>query len=429
MTAASYFWLSMGGLFLMTLAATGVKVLYEIAWHELKEYCKRKHVRPLFDQIHDEHDAVTLGLETLRAIGVLTALIGGAGWYIQRSAESAFDTSETMTAIAGWAAAVIAGSVWIPGGLAHEWGPSILYRFWRVFRWTSYLMYPISVGATLLDTAMRRMFAKEDEPSEEEAFEDEVLAIVTEGMHDGHLEADAREMIEGVIELGDGDVADIMTPRSKMDATSIDDSWENVLKFVSTCGRTRIPVYEGNIDHIVGVLYVKDLLAELSQHQGCPEKSLRELLRAPWYVPPSQKLDDLLNDFRQTRNHLAIVRDEFSRVAGLVTIEDVLEEIVGEIVDESDKEDVEEIHRVDDRTAVIQGRAHLAEVNEALGLSLPEPDDFDTIAGYVINHLGHIPMVGEKLSRDSVLITVLQATKRKVERVKLEMAVQFDSES
>ena len=421
MTAASFFWLSMGGLLLMTLAAIGVKVLYEIAWHELKDYCKRKQARPLFDQIHDEHDAVTLGLETLRALGGVVALVGASGWFIQRNAESSFETSQTLTAIVGWGLAVLVGSVWLPGGLADEWGPSILYRFWRVFRVTSYSVYPLSFGARLLDTAMRRMFAKENEPTEEEAFEDEVLAIVTEGMHDGHLEADAREMIEGVIELGDGDVADIMTPRSKMDATSVDDPWENVLKFVSTCGRTRIPVYEGNIDKIVGVLYVKDLLAELSQHQGRPEKSLRELLREPWYVPPSQKLDDLLHDFRQTRNHLAIVRDEFSRVAGLVTIEDVLEEIVGEIVDESDKEDVEEIHRVDDRTAVIQGRAHLAEVNETLGLSLPEPDDFDTIAGYVINHLGHIPMAGEKFSRDSVLITVLQATKRRVERVKLEM--------
>ena len=117
---------------------------------------------------------------------------------------------------------------------------------------------------------------------------------------------------------------------------------------------------------------------------------------------------------------LAIVRDEFSRVAGLVTIEDVLEEIVGEIVDETDKEQVQEIHRVDDHTAVIQGRAHLAEVNDQLGLDLPEPEDFDTIAGYVVSQLGRIPSVGEQMENDAVRITVLQATKRKVEQVKLE---------
>ncbi|MEM7312908.1 MAG: hypothetical protein AAF497_07125, partial [Planctomycetota bacterium] len=111
MTAASFFWLSMGGLILMTLAATGVKVLYEIAWHELKDYCKRKQVRPLFDQIHDEHDAVTLGLETLRAIGGLIALIGAAGWFIQRSAETPFDNSQVTMAIVGWGLAVLVGSV------------------------------------------------------------------------------------------------------------------------------------------------------------------------------------------------------------------------------------------------------------------------------------------------------------------------------
>ncbi len=255
--------------------------------------------------------------------------------------------------------------------------------------------------------------------TEEEAFEDEVLAIVTEGMHDGHLEADAREMIEGVMELGDGDVADIMTPRSKMDAVSIDQDWDSVLDFVTTCGRTRIPVYRGGLDNIVGILYVKDLLAELSHYGGRPQRPLQQLLREPWYVLPTKKLDDLLSDFRQTRNHLAIVRDEFSRTAGLVTIEDVLEEIVGEIVDETDKEHVEEIRRIDERTAVIQGRAHLAEVNEALGLDLPEPEDFDTIAGYVVNHLGRIPKAGETICSDSVQITVLQASKRKVESVRL----------
>ncbi len=260
----------------------------------------------------------------------------------------------------------------------------------------------------------------EEEESEEEAFEDEVLAIVTEGMHDGHLEADAREMIEGVIELGDGDVADIMTPRSKMDAIPIVWEWDRVLQFVTSCGRTRIPVYADSLDHILGILYVKDLLAELSQNEGRPKRTLRSLLRDPWYVPPTQGLDDLLQDFRQTRNHLAIVRDEFSRVAGLVTIEDVLEEIVGEIVDETDKEHVEEIRCIDERTAVIQGRAHLAEINEIMGLELPEPDDFDTIAGYVINHLGRIPKTGEEIFDDHVRITVLKASKRKIESVKLE---------
>lgn len=178
-------------------------------------------------------------------------------------------------------------------------------------------------------------------------------------------------------------------------------------------------MYEESIDKVIGVLYVKDLLQELAK-DGSQCDSVRQLLRKPWSVPKTMPLDDLLNEFLQTRNHMALVRDEYMSIAGLVTIEDVLEQIVGEIVDESDKEHVGEINRIDDRTVVIHGRAHLAEINEELGLNLPEPQEFDTIAGFVIHQMGRIPKVGESLSWQTLRITVLEATKRKVDRVRVE---------
>ena len=419
MTASQFLWLGMGGCLLLTLASLGTKVLYEIPWHELKDFCKRRNERQRFDRIHDGHDEVTLGMETLRCLASVMIMIAVAGYIAHWHRETPLSSPQALVWAGGLLAVVLAVAVWLPAALVEKWGVLILFHFWRLFRIASFCVFPLSLGAIGLETALRRMSNQVDEPTEEEAFEDEVLAIVTEGMHDGHLEADAREMIEGVMELGDGDVADIMTPRSKMDAVSIDQDWDSVLEFVTTCGRTRIPVYLGGLDRIVGILYVKDLLAELSKHGGRPQRPLQKLLREPWYVLPTKKLDDLLNEFLQTRNHLAIVRDEFSRTAGLVTIEDVLEEIVGEIVDETDKEHVEEIRRIDECTAVIQGRAHLAEVNAALGLDLPEPEDFDTIAGYVVNHFGRIPKAGETVCSDSVQITVLQASKRKVETVRL----------
>ena len=267
---------------------------------------------------------------------------------------------------------------------------------------------------------LRRLDGRAAEPSEEEALEDEILSIVTEGQHDGLLEADVREMIAGVIELDDADVADIMTPRSKMDAIPVDTDRQNVLEFVVRMGRTRIPVYQDNLDDITGVLYVKDLLAEQASEQDKPQQELRSLLREAWRVPKSMRLDELLQKFLHTRNHLAIVVDEFMHVVGLVTIEDVLEEIVGEIVDESDKEEVGEIHTISETVAEIYARAHLEEINEKLGTQLPEDQEYDTLGGFVLSEMGRIPKVGESLEWEGLRLTVLEANKRRVERMRLE---------
>ncbi len=405
---------------LWCVASLSVRLLYEIGWHDLKDYCLKQNDRVRFDQIHDEHDEVRLGMEALRTVIIIGLMSTAALWYARVCQSAEPPLLPPAFAMIGLTIVAIFGVVWLPGAVVAQWDERLLYRLWPIFRVARGYTIPLTFGALAMEKAFRRMRNETSPPTEEEAFEDEILAIVTEGMHDGHIEADAREMIEGVIELGDADVADIMTPRSKMDAISINSDWETVLQFVVRCGRTRIPVIGKTVDEILGILYVKDLFAELADGQGKPQKSLTELLRDPWYVPTSQKLDDLLSDFRNTRVHLAIVHDEFSRTAGLVTIEDVLEEIVGEIVDETDPESVEDIHRINDSTAVIQGRVHLTEINQTLGTNLPEPEDFDTIAGYVVSQLGHIPVPGEELLDNAFRITVLQANKRKVEQIQLE---------
>ena len=175
------------------------------------------------------------------------------------------------------------------------------------------------------------------------------LSVVTEGLHDGVLEKEEREMIEGVMELGDTDVLSIMTPRSNLDALDISVGWDDMQELVVTAGRTRIPVYEGALDNVIGILYVKDLLKELAISPSKPRKKLRELLRKPWFVPTAKPLDELLQEFLRTRNHLAVVVDEYMSVAGVVTIEDVLEEIVGEIVDESDYDEIDAFKQINDR--------------------------------------------------------------------------------
>jgi CBS domain containing-hemolysin-like protein len=145
------------------------------------------------------------------------------------------------------------------------------------------------------------------------------------------------------------------------------------------------------------------------------------LLRPALFVPETKRLDGLLQEFQQNRNHMAVVLDEFGGVSGLVTIEDVLEEIVGEIVDEYDDDLVEGIKSIDEHTAEVQARVRVDEVNERLGTHLPEDGDFDTIGGFVFSHLGHIPMVGESITVDEVRLTVIDVTRRRIERVRIEV--------
>jgi CBS domain containing-hemolysin-like protein len=234
------------------------------------------------------------------------------------------------------------------------------------------------------------------------------------------LEEDAREMIEGVIELSGVDVAAIMTPRTDMSSMSFAFTWQEALQFVIAASHTRIPVYQKNRDDIVGIVYIKDLLPVLSKPEE-PRPPWTSLLRDPYFVPETKPVDVLLQEFQATRNHMAIVLDEYGGVAGVVTMEDVLEEIVGEIVDEYDKDLVDGIREIDERTAEALGRVHIDEINERLAVELPEDDDYDTIGGFVFSQLGHVPVPGEQLVWQNVRLTVLEATRRRIERVRIEV--------
>jgi CBS domain containing-hemolysin-like protein len=197
--------------------------------------------------------------------------------------------------------------------------------------------------------------------------------------------------------------------------------WEELIHYVVETGRTRIPVYETDLDNIIGILYVKDLLSQLAKPPEEPHRPLRSILRRAWSVPNTKPLDDVLSDFLRTRNHLAMVRDEYQSVAGVITIEDVLEEIVGEIVDEWDDDEEVEILQISDNVSEVTGRVHLDDVNEKLGLDLSDSDDYDTIAGYLVNRLGRIPQVGETVNLEEARLTVIDATRRRIERVRIEL--------
>ncbi len=410
------------GLVLTALGAAGTKVLYEFSRHDLELYCRRRNQRDLFDEILDRHEDFAIAAETLQIVGSVVLVLCVGQWFLPAGAEGPTDARH-MAVVAGASIVILLVLiVWIPWAIVHVWSAPFLFHTWRIWTAVAWLLWPLTLGVKLMHVIVRRLAGHhQTHEEEEEAFEDEIRTIVTAGLRDGLLEADAREMIEGVMELGDVDVSEIMTPRSEVDALDVELSWPEMLKFVTKVGRTRLPVYEGSLDHVIGILFVKDLLAELSKDASIPRSSLRELLRKPWFVPESKAVDDLLREFRRTRSHMAIVVDEYRAVAGVITIEDALEEIVGEIADESDTEEELELIRIDENTLEVDGRVHIDELNEQYGLRLPDPDEFDTIAGFVVNKLGRIPKAGEVVYQDGVRFTVLKATIRRVERMRLEL--------
>jgi CBS domain containing-hemolysin-like protein len=197
--------------------------------------------------------------------------------------------------------------------------------------------------------------------------------------------------------------------------------WDEAVEMIIDSGHTRVPVYDKTRDDIVGLLYSKDLLPELAKSPDEARQPLQDLLRKPLFVPETKPVDDLLQLFQKSRTHIAVVLDEYGGVSGLVTIEDVLEEIVGEIDDEYDQKSEAEIRKIDDDTCEALGRAHVDQINALMDFDLPEEEEFDTIGGFVFAEFGRVPAAGESITwRDSVRVIVLEASRRRVNRVRLE---------
>jgi len=227
------------------------------------------------------------------------------------------------------------------------------------------------------------------------------------------IEEAEKEMIHGVIELGDTRVHEVMVPRIGIKAVDVEDSLDDVIDLIVRAGHSRVPVYRENIDNIVGILYAKDLLPYLHQSQDDEHIDFTALARPAAYVPETKLVDDLLAEMRTARRHIAIVVDEYGGTAGLVTLEDLLEELVGEIRDEYD-EDERLIQRLGPRSFRVSGRLPIHELNAATGLVIPD-DSFDTVGGWVLDLFGRVPHRGEKKeTEDGVRVSV-----EKVERTRV----------
>lgn len=245
--------------------------------------------------------------------------------------------------------------------------------------------------------------------------EDEIRAYVDAGEEEGALQSDEAEMIYGILDLEKKRAHEIMVPRTDMVALQMDAPLQEALDLIVKYGYSRIPLYQESLDNITGILYAKDLLKQLAA--GKRPVSIKELAKEPLFVPESKRVDELLQELQQKRVHMAIVVDEYGGTAGLVTIEDLLEEIVGEIQDEYDREEPQ-IERVSEAEAILDGRVSIADLNELFDIEIPA-EEFDTVGGLVIHQLGKMPSMGDSVEWDKLSLQVLSTVGRRIKKVRV----------
>lgn len=267
-----------------------------------------------------------------------------------------------------------------------------------------------------------RLFGFDPNADEENVTEEEIRMMVDVGGEKGVIEDTQKEMIDNIFEFDDLDAGDIMTHRTEMTAIEVTRSLEEVAELAIENGYSRIPVYEDDPDSIVGVLYAKDLLKYVG-HSIPADLSISKVMRKALYVPETQACGDLFKAMNESRTQFAVVVDEYGGTAGIVTLEDVLESIVGNIQDEYDNEE-EEIKQINETTFTVDGTTDLDEVDELVGIELPE-GDYDTLGGFVISLLGYLPgEIGEEpivAEYENLRFTVLSIEERRIDKIKVEI--------
>jgi putative hemolysin len=277
-------------------------------------------------------------------------------------------------------------------------------------------------------TALPLAFSKEAARSVEPVgavTEDALNDILDAGQEEGVIEQGERQMINSVIDLGDTLVREIMVPRIDMLALEVATSLTGAIDAFLVSGHSRLPVYEDNVDHMLGLLYAKDLLRVW--REGIQLDSLRSLLRPAHYVPEAKRVYDLLSEMQSRRIHMAFVVDEYGGIAGVVTLEDIVEEIFGEIRDEYDQAEELPYQVLKNGDTIFQGRIDLDDFNETMGSQLPT-EEADTLGGYIYNELGHIPELGETIQFGRLRLIVEQVSARRIHKVRARWILPEDKE-
>lgn len=396
--------------------------LRDFSRSRLQEICEQQQRESRFSEIL-QFDELAVVITDLAVLLVVLATPAVFTHYVADGfLESTTGNSVLRAILAGLLAMVTLGFCWIvlPWTVARVSGERWLFRLWPAIRLVLRMVQPLVRLIERIDLVAHRLSGL-PEPDSQPAnvLTEEIRTVVDEGHREGVLQSEASSMIRRVMEMRDEDVAAIMTPRTDMVAIHIDMPLTQAREIMLDGGYSRVPVIGESTDDVVGILHAKDLLRFISSSEH-PEVQLHSILREPFYVPETTSIDTLLETMRRDHVHLAIVLDEYSGVAGLVTMEDILEEIVGDIVDEYDEVEQEGIEVTDSGQILVDGRVHIDDLNERFQFDLPEDGDYDTIGGFVMARFERVPRTSEICRWRHLRITVLEADRRKLHRLQIE---------
>ncbi len=315
---------------------------------------------------------------------------------------------------------VIAGEL-VPSLLRGEHSDRLLARVLPAFEVLQRPLAALILGLEATRTGLMRLLRIPPHPPSTRELVEGLRAVIEDSERKQDLAQSEREIIENALAFHDVNVSQVMTPRTEIHAVELEDGAQEVVRLIAETGHGRIPVFERTLDRIVGVAYAQEILQAIARgrlHAG----DLRSLLRPVLFVPETKLASELLNEFRRTHQKIAVVLDEYGGTAGLVTMGDIVIELVGDMPGELGRAEPEPIARHADGRFEILGTTRVSDVNEELGLELPEEEDFETLAGFVLSELGRFPARGESFERDRAQFTVTEASDRRVLRVEVRVS-------
>jgi CBS domain containing-hemolysin-like protein len=409
----------------VALTAAAASCFFTIAESALAHYspprlldlARKRDREPAFQEFVDNDERVLLTCRAMAIVSIVTFSIAVYLWV--RSGVAAPGAFTAVEAGAIVCAALLTLARLVPWMVGRMFAEEILLYLRGILSSIHLVVSPLTTILWVLRTATERLSGRTIDPEGHEELEEEIMSAVEEGEMEGLIRETEVNMIERALHFPDSDVADAMTPRTRMFALSIDLPIGEAVKEISRAGHSRVPVYRKNLDEIAGVLYAKDLLPHWEETEARENLTLSQLARKPYFVPETKKISQLLDEFRRRKTHIAIVIDEYGGTAGLISIEDILEELVGEIEDEFDESlDVPLMNVIDKNQVEVDARVHVDDLADLLEVEIPS-DDYDTVGGLVFTALGRIPTAGDEFQHTGLHFTVLDANERRVNRVRV----------
>ena len=409
------------GLALLVLAvsvAAGA-ALRNFRWPRLEKVVGGEENLQRYEEALRREQSILDGLLVTRIVSSALLLLIIFSWGDLSAGE--FDTSYFFQQLGIFLLIFLLGIHGIVRGFSRAMPERTLVLLLPLAKFLATLFRPVVWLMDVSGQLVTRLFGLQVRESEQVEARDDILDAVSEGERDGAIDDEEREMIENIMEVKDRAVTQVMTPRTSVFTIPLETPSQEALSRIASKGHSRVPVVGESIDDVKGILYAKDILAVLAERDG-PLPPIAEMMRPALFIPETKRTSELLSELRMAKVHLAVVVDEYGGMAGIITVEDIIEEIVGEIEDEHDANETGEhpiLRVVNDREAEVPATVFIDDLNEAMHLELPEGEDYDTVAGFLFTQMGRVPAVGEMCEFEDVAFEILQADERRIHLIKV----------